>query len=335
MGKKPLEIHSENILPIIKRWLYSDKDIFVRELVSNSSDAIQKVKILRDQGALQAQDEEFRIEVKIDKTARTLTFSDNGVGMDEEEVQKYIAQIAFSGAEDFDKIMKFYDVNAHQNVRKRDVELLKTLISEGSVTLIEDAKGHIAASSICYPHKVTDKDGIERVKWQEFGSTRIVKNGFDGMLDVMMGAQIMRSFLVEAPEDRFVAQMHYRAIQQKAEAMGLREYHNVDEALNIAKLKTVDINDLKHASTDHWYQLGVEGMPILAGRMIEFLDKPYMENLKTGEKIKLDFSKTKIFGMFEDNIRKLAAADFGDVEKPDFGKSISKHHRQWVHKTYR
>lgn len=101
MVKKSLEIHSENILPIIKKWLYSDKDIFVRELISNACDAIHKVKILRDQGALQAKDEEFRIDVKIDKTARTLKFIDTGIGMDAEEVQKYIAQIAFSGAEEF------------------------------------------------------------------------------------------------------------------------------------------------------------------------------------------------------------------------------------------
>lgn len=101
MTKKMLEIHSENILPIIKRWLYSDKDIFVRELVSNACDAIHKVKILRDQGALQARDDEFKIEVSINKTARTLTFTDNGIGMDADEVQRYIAQIAFSGAEEF------------------------------------------------------------------------------------------------------------------------------------------------------------------------------------------------------------------------------------------
>lgn len=99
--KGQLEIHSQNILPIIKKWLYSDKDIFVRELVSNSCDACQKVKFLRDQGKVEAKDEDFRIDVKIDKDKKTITFSDNGVGMDAEEVQKYIAQIAFSGAEDF------------------------------------------------------------------------------------------------------------------------------------------------------------------------------------------------------------------------------------------
>lgn len=101
MAKGTLNIHSENILPIIKKWLYSSRDIFVRELVSNACDAIQKVKILRDQGKTSAQDSDFRVDIKLDKDAKTITFSDNGIGMDKEEVEKYIAQIAFSGAEDF------------------------------------------------------------------------------------------------------------------------------------------------------------------------------------------------------------------------------------------
>lgn len=101
MEKGTLEIHSENILPIIKKWLYSDKDIFVRELVSNACDAIHKVKVLRDEGEIEANDQDFRIDINIDKEASTLTFSDNGIGMEAEEVKKYIAQIAFSGAEEF------------------------------------------------------------------------------------------------------------------------------------------------------------------------------------------------------------------------------------------
>lgn len=96
MTKGTLEIHSENILPIIKKWLYSDRDIFVRELVSNACDAIQKYKIVSD-----GVEEDFRVDVTIHKEAKTIVFSDNGIGMDEEEVRKYIAQIAFSGAEDF------------------------------------------------------------------------------------------------------------------------------------------------------------------------------------------------------------------------------------------
>lgn len=101
MAKGSLEIHSENILPIIKKWLYSEKDIFIRELVSNACDAIQKVKILSDKGEAQALDSEYRIDIDINKEAKTLTFSDTGIGMDADEVKKYIAQIAFSGAEEF------------------------------------------------------------------------------------------------------------------------------------------------------------------------------------------------------------------------------------------
>src|ERR1700687_2344691 len=100
MAQGKLKIHSENILPIIKKWLYSDKDIFVRELVSNACDALQKVKILSDQGEIKS-DEELRIDIRLDKEAKTLTFSDTGIGMDGSEVEKYIAQIAFSGAEEF------------------------------------------------------------------------------------------------------------------------------------------------------------------------------------------------------------------------------------------
>jgi molecular chaperone HtpG len=102
MEKKKLQIHSENILPIIKKWLYSDRDIFVRELVSNACDAIAKGHVLKDKG-MALSDEEGRIDIKIDKSAKTLTFEDNGIGMDAQEVEEYIAQIAFSGAEDFVK----------------------------------------------------------------------------------------------------------------------------------------------------------------------------------------------------------------------------------------
>jgi len=101
MRQNNLSIHSENILPIIKKWLYSDKDIFIRELVSNATDALNKVRILRDHGQLTAEDKEFKISIKIDKAKKTISIVDTGIGMTEEEVEKYIAQIAFSGAEEF------------------------------------------------------------------------------------------------------------------------------------------------------------------------------------------------------------------------------------------
>jgi molecular chaperone HtpG len=101
MTGKTLRIHTENILPIIKQWLYSDKEIFIRELISNACDALHKCKILRECKEAAIPDEELRIDLTIDKQAKTLTFADTGIGMTADEVEKYIAQIAFSGAEDF------------------------------------------------------------------------------------------------------------------------------------------------------------------------------------------------------------------------------------------
>ncbi len=99
-----IRISSENMMPIIKKWLYSDKDIFLREIVANGVDAITKYKKLVEMGEVKpAGDsaEEYRIDVRTDEAAKTLTIEDNGIGMTEEEVEKYITQIAFSGAEDF------------------------------------------------------------------------------------------------------------------------------------------------------------------------------------------------------------------------------------------
>ena len=98
-----LSIHSENILPIIKKWLYSDQDIFVRELVSNGIDAITKIKKLVDMGEAEGipRDEPYAIHVRVDKENKQIIFEDNGIGMTADEVKEYITQIAFSGASAF------------------------------------------------------------------------------------------------------------------------------------------------------------------------------------------------------------------------------------------
>lgn len=102
MATGNISVSSENIFPIIKKWLYSDKDIFLRELVSNGCDAVTKLKKLSSIGEAQlAEGEAFRIDVTINKDAGTLSITDNGVGMTAEEIEKYITQIAFSGAADF------------------------------------------------------------------------------------------------------------------------------------------------------------------------------------------------------------------------------------------
>ena len=100
--KGSLSIDSENIFPIIKKWLYQDHDIFYRELISNGCDAVTKLKKLSLIGEYQAPEgEKYRIDVTVDPDKKTVTFTDNGLGMTEEEVQSYINQVAFSGAADF------------------------------------------------------------------------------------------------------------------------------------------------------------------------------------------------------------------------------------------
>ena len=94
-----LSINSENIFPIIKKWLYSDHDIFYRELVSNGCDAITKLKKLALMGEYEEPDgAEYKVTVTANPKEKTVAVSDNGIGMTEEEVEEYINQIAFSGA---------------------------------------------------------------------------------------------------------------------------------------------------------------------------------------------------------------------------------------------
>ena len=96
-----IKISSENMMPIIKKWLYSDKDIFLREIVANGIDAITKYKKLVDMGEVADDGAELCVKISVDKDAKTLTVEDNGIGMTSDEVENYITQIAFSGASDF------------------------------------------------------------------------------------------------------------------------------------------------------------------------------------------------------------------------------------------
>ncbi|MEO0828168.1 MAG: ATP-binding protein, partial [Cyanobacteria bacterium J06642_9] len=102
-----ISIHTENIFPIIKKWLYSDHEIFLRELVSNAVDAIKKLSMVARSGEFSGDINTPEIHIKIDKDAKQLSISDNGIGMTAEEVKQYINQVAFSSAEEF--VSKYKD----------------------------------------------------------------------------------------------------------------------------------------------------------------------------------------------------------------------------------
>src|ERR1700720_101022 len=101
MQKGNIRVQTENIFPIIKKFLYSDHDIFIRELVSNAVDATQKLKTLSSLGEAKGEIGDLTIDIQLDKENKTITISDKGVGMTAEEVDKYLNQVAFSGAEEF------------------------------------------------------------------------------------------------------------------------------------------------------------------------------------------------------------------------------------------
>ena len=110
--KGGISVETAHIFPIIKKWLYSEKDIFLREIVSNATDAVTKLRRLSSLGEYDSGDEKYAVKVILDKDAKTLTVSDNGIGMTEEELEKYICSIALSGALDF---IQKYDENNQNN----------------------------------------------------------------------------------------------------------------------------------------------------------------------------------------------------------------------------
>lgn len=141
-----ISIDTENIFPIIKKWLYSDKDIFIREVVSNACDAISKFQRLVSLGEAKAsENEEYKVVVSINKEKGTLKFSDNGIGMTEEEVKKYINQVAFSGATDFlekykDKMDESKDIIGHFGLGFYSTFMVSTKVQIDTLSFKEDAE---------------------------------------------------------------------------------------------------------------------------------------------------------------------------------------------------
>ncbi|MEO1621017.1 MAG: ATP-binding protein, partial [Cyanobacteria bacterium J06632_3] len=110
--KGNISIHTENIFPIIKKWLYSDHEIFLRELISNGVDAINKLQMVSRSGEFSGEVGEPKITIAVDKDAKTISISDNGIGMTADEVKQYINQVAFSSAETF--VSKYKDSTDQQ-----------------------------------------------------------------------------------------------------------------------------------------------------------------------------------------------------------------------------
>ena len=194
--KGGISVEIEHIFPIIKKWLYSEKEIFLREIVSNACDAVTKLKRLSSLGEAKNIDDNFRITVTLDKEARTLTVSDNGIGMTEDEVKRYICQIALSGALEF---IQKYEGNEEDATKNGIIGHFG--LGFYSAFMVSDTVDVITRS-------YTTEDAV---KWtcSEAGEYEITKNVFraERGTDVIM--HIMKD------EDEFLDEYRIRGILEK------------------------------------------------------------------------------------------------------------------------
>lgn len=153
MQKGNIGVTTENIFPVIKKFLYSDHEIFLRELVSNAVDATQKLKTLTKQGDFKGEEGDLTIRIKLDKEQGTLTISDRGIGMNAEEIDKYINQIAFSGVNDF---MEKYKENANAIIGHFGLGFYSAFMVSKKVEIITKSY----------------RDGEQAVKWSCDGSPK-------------------------------------------------------------------------------------------------------------------------------------------------------------------
>lgn len=152
--KGSISIHTENIFPIIKKFLYSDHEIFLRELVSNAVDATQKIKRLSSLGQYNGELGELQVEIAVDKDKKTITVSDQGLGMTADEIKKYINQIAFSGAEEF--VEKFKEAkDANELIGKFGMGFYSAFMVAEKVEI----------QTLSY------QDGVEPTRWECDGTT--------------------------------------------------------------------------------------------------------------------------------------------------------------------
>ena len=219
-----LAINSENIFPIIKKWLYSDHDIFIREVISNASDAITKLKKLEMIGEAKLDDEyKPRIDVEVNPEEKTITFSDNGLGMTVDEVKEYINQIAFSGAADF--LEKYKDkANEEQIIGHFGLGFYSVFMVADSAEI----------------HTLSYKEGSEPVHWEsdggltfelsesdkkEVGTTIILHLNEDSY-------EFANEYRVREVLEKYCSFMPYEIFLKKANAEPEYQTINADEVLD-------------------------------------------------------------------------------------------------------
>ena len=211
MSTGKIGVSTGNLFPIIKKFLYSDHEIFLREIVSNAS---QKMKVLASNGEFKGELGELKVRVKADKAAGTLTVSDNGIGMTQEEVEKYINQIAFSGAEEF---MNKYKDNAAAIIGHFGLGFYSSFMVSDRVEIVTKSY----------------KEGAKAVKWSCEGNpeytleeTEKAERGTD---IIMYISEEEKDFLEDAKVNadqvlQVLADRDYFRKEERVEGRGIQRY---------------------------------------------------------------------------------------------------------------
>jgi hypothetical protein len=228
--------------------------------------------------------------------------------------------VRFSTPADEKNIFDFYKQNQHTFVFLRDPEVWKERIAAGAVTLIEDEKGTIVASSISYPALNKDAAGNEIHQWTEVGSTRVAMGGI-GLFDPMVTAQLLRAYLLEPPKDRFVMEIilgneHSKHVFTK---LGATLYNAPPEMLKAVKST---IAPGSGEDPVEWFQIGAEAMPGVAATFLEAQKNNVRTNKATGETYELDFSRCVLVTRFDAEVKQLAKQNLGNAATPDLKKPL-------------
>ena len=193
MAKGNISVHTENLFPIIKKFLYSDHEIFLRELISNAVDATQKLSVLSDKGEVKGDLGDLKIKVTVDEKAKTITISDSGIGMTAEEIEKYINQIAFSGATEF--VEKFKDKgDAKDIIGKFGLGFYSSFMVADTVEIISKSF----------------KEGTEGAKWECDGSTEFELSAAD---KTTRGTDVILH--INADSEEFLDEFRLKGILEK------------------------------------------------------------------------------------------------------------------------
>lgn len=230
--------------------------------------------------------------------------------------------IRASNGADLNNIQDYYRDHEHKNVLARDAQLVKTLVENGNVCLIEDAAGTIVGASISYPLQTDPaSNGHDFI---EIGSTRITLNGYPGVFDALIGFQILRTCFIDPPEQRMLCKVDAPPVQGIIQTFGFRPYAPSAEVL-AAKSAMLG----KQAQDINWFSLGVEALPTAAKNIVKCMDQP-IAAAKGGDAIEIDFSRSKFVQIFEKDMRILAKRDLGKVDAPDYKIGLADVRRKWM-----